>query len=162
MTTKPDPPKRPMNATFLYLNEHRAAYAKEHPELKLTEVTSKLSDQYKTLSEKEKDKYIKQYAKAKTEYEKVLACYFRKRKLMKISMERSPSRESPNPRAKKILPLTRSPKPRSLPARAPTRRAERQTRRPPKAKTRSQQARARIKSKLVRAKTRRKANKAPP
>jgi hypothetical protein len=72
MTTKPAPPKRPLNPTFQYLQEHRETYRKDHPTLKITEVTSKLSDQYKNLSAKEKEKYESTYTKAKAEYEKVV------------------------------------------------------------------------------------------
>lgn len=75
MTTKPDPPKRPMNAVFLYLNDHRASFSKANPNLKLTEVTSKLSEQYKSLSAKEKEKYEKAYEKAKLEFEKVVVSH---------------------------------------------------------------------------------------
>lgn len=68
---KPAPPKRPMNATFKYLNEKREAYMKANPDKKLTVVTSELSDQYKKLSDKEKEKYIKSYEADRKEYEKV-------------------------------------------------------------------------------------------
>lgn len=71
MSTKPAPPKRPMNATFAYINEHRKAYGDAHPNLKMTEITSKLSEQYKTISDKEKEKYEKAFQKGRDEYEKV-------------------------------------------------------------------------------------------
>ena len=71
MSTKPDAPKRPINATFAYIHENRKAYSLAHPNLKLTEITSKLSEQYKSISEKEREKYDKAYSKAREEYEKV-------------------------------------------------------------------------------------------
>lgn len=69
--SKPDPPKRPLNAVFLYKQDHYAEYKKIHPTKKLTEITSELCAKFKTLSDKDKEKYEKAYEKGRADYEKV-------------------------------------------------------------------------------------------
>jgi HMG (high mobility group) box len=71
MENKPAPPKRPMNATFLYLQEKREAYMKANPGKKITEATTFLCDEYKNLGEKDKKKYIDKFAADRKAYEKV-------------------------------------------------------------------------------------------
>lgn len=71
MESKPDAPKRPMNATFLYMNEKRDDYRKKHPEAKIGDIAKALSSEYAKLSDKEKEKYLKQYEAGKVDYEKV-------------------------------------------------------------------------------------------
>jgi hypothetical protein len=69
--SKPAPPKRPMNAVFLYKNEKFDEYKKSHPEKKLTEITSDLCAQYKTIPEADKKKYEADFKAARDKYEKV-------------------------------------------------------------------------------------------
>lgn len=71
MTSKPEPPKRPLNATFAYIQEQRKTFLAANPDAKVTEVTTKLSEQYKNLSDKEKEKYVKAFEKGREDYEKV-------------------------------------------------------------------------------------------
>ena len=71
MTTKPDAPKRPLNATFKYNMEHMEQYRKDNPTKKITEVTTELSAKYKSLPEKDKQKYIDAFNKENEAYKKV-------------------------------------------------------------------------------------------
>jgi phage-related tail protein len=71
-TDKPKPPKRPLNAVFRYKGEKFEAYYKENPKKKLAEITSELCDQYKKLSEKEKQRYEEEYKKDLEKYKKVV------------------------------------------------------------------------------------------
>lgn len=70
-SSKPAPPKRPMNATFLYLNEKREAWMKANPGKKVTEATTFLCDEYKNLAEKDKKKYTDKFEAGRKAYEKV-------------------------------------------------------------------------------------------
>ena len=64
----PNAPKRPMSSYFLFMNERRPILQKEKPELKFGELTKSLTDDWKSLSDKEKKKYEDMAAKAKEIY----------------------------------------------------------------------------------------------
>ena len=66
----PDAPKRPQSSYFLFMNDRRPALQKEKPELKFGELTKVLTDDWKSLSDKDKKKYEDMAAKDKERYEK--------------------------------------------------------------------------------------------
>eukprot|EP00672_Neobodo_designis_P027955 CAMPEP_0174831768 /NCGR_PEP_ID=MMETSP1114-20130205/3291_1 /TAXON_ID=312471 /ORGANISM="Neobodo designis, Strain CCAP 1951/1" /LENGTH=272 /DNA_ID=CAMNT_0016065609 /DNA_START=33 /DNA_END=851 /DNA_ORIENTATION=+ len=66
-------PKRPMNASFLYVNAKREEYRKANPEAKLGEVTKALSDQFKALSDEARKEWDDKAAADKARYERELA-----------------------------------------------------------------------------------------
>lgn len=63
-------PKRPMNSSFMYVNENRDAYKKENPEAKLGEISKALSDRFKALSPEDRQVWDDKAAADKARYEK--------------------------------------------------------------------------------------------
>jgi structure-specific recognition protein 1 len=51
----PNAPKNPMNAYFFYVKENRESYKAKHSDLKMTEITKALGQQWKEMSEKERE-----------------------------------------------------------------------------------------------------------
>merc|ERR1712048_681535 len=45
-------PKRPMSAYFLYMNEHRDAFKKENPDVKMTQMTKLIAAEWKGAEDK--------------------------------------------------------------------------------------------------------------
>lgn len=66
----PDKPKRPQTGFFLYKGEVFAKRRIECPALKVPEIVSKISVEYKALSEVEKKKYEDAYLLEKASYDK--------------------------------------------------------------------------------------------
>jgi structure-specific recognition protein 1 len=66
----PNAPKRPQSSYFLFMNERRPALQKEKPELKFGDLTKQLTEDWKSLSEKDRKKYDDMAAKDKERYEK--------------------------------------------------------------------------------------------
>ena len=65
----PDAPKRPQSSYFLFMNDRRPALQKEKPELKFGELTKQLTEDWKSLTDKDKKKYEDMAAKDKARYE---------------------------------------------------------------------------------------------
>jgi hypothetical protein len=66
----PDAPKRPQSSYFLFMNDRRPVLQKEQPELKFGELTKKLTDDWKALSDKDRKKYEDMAVKDKERYAK--------------------------------------------------------------------------------------------
>ncbi|KAJ9165849.1 hypothetical protein P3X46_020673 [Hevea brasiliensis] len=72
----PNKPKRPASAFFVFMEEFREQYKKEHPKNKSVAAVGKAGgDKWKSLSEAEKAPYVAKAEKRKVEYEKKLKAY---------------------------------------------------------------------------------------
>ncbi|KAK9888183.1 hypothetical protein WA026_000452 [Henosepilachna vigintioctopunctata] len=67
----PEKPKKPLTPFFKYLQEYRPITQKEHPQLKLTEIIKKCSQDWKNVHSTVKEKY-------ETEYREELNAYVKK------------------------------------------------------------------------------------
>lgn len=65
----PNAPKRASSAYLFYVNAKRDKARKDHPDLKMTEITSLLAEQWKGLSDREKKPYDDMAAKDKIRYD---------------------------------------------------------------------------------------------
>ncbi|KAL4311397.1 hypothetical protein GQ457_01G025470 [Hibiscus cannabinus] len=75
----PNMPKRPASAFFVFMEEFRVQYKKEHPKNKSVAVVGKAGgDKWKSLSEAEKRPYVDKAEKRKAEYEKNMKAYNKK------------------------------------------------------------------------------------
>ncbi len=90
-----DAPKRPMSAFFCYLKARRDALKKEQPSLSNTEIVSKMTTEWKALSEKEKETYNKSAEKEKERYLKEKKAYDEKNKKTAKKEEKPEKKESP-------------------------------------------------------------------
>jgi hypothetical protein len=70
---KPQGPKRPQNASFLYMNENREAYKQAHPDAKFGDIAKGLADEFKNLPAEQKKKYEDKAANDKARYDKEVA-----------------------------------------------------------------------------------------
>jgi len=61
-----------LSAYFIYTNEQREQIRKDNPELKITEVSKRIGDMWKALSDDEKKPYNVKANEAKTQYEKAV------------------------------------------------------------------------------------------
>lgn len=68
--------KKPVTAFFLYLRAKRPSFIEKHPDLSTLEVTKRLSEKWKKLSEERKKKYHLKYEKNKAEYNQKLTSYY--------------------------------------------------------------------------------------
>jgi len=64
----PNAPKRPMNPSFAYVNAKRDEFRKAHPEMKLTEVTKALCEEYKSLTDGQRKPFEDKYAAERAAY----------------------------------------------------------------------------------------------
>ncbi|KAK8646355.1 hypothetical protein V6N13_120144 [Hibiscus sabdariffa] len=72
----PNKPKRPASAFFVFMEEFREQYKKEHPKNKSVAAVGKAGgDKWKSLSDAEKAPYIAKAEKRKAEYEKNMKAY---------------------------------------------------------------------------------------
>ena len=72
----PNKPKRPASAFFVFLEEFRTVYKKEHPNVKAVSAVAKAGgEKWKSMSPAEKAPYEAKAAKRKTEYEKLMKAY---------------------------------------------------------------------------------------
>ncbi|XP_039002062.1 high mobility group B protein 3-like [Hibiscus syriacus] len=72
----PNKPKRPASAFFVFMEEFREVYKKEHPKNKSVAAVGKAGgDKWKSLSDAEKAPYIAKAEKRKAEYEKNMKAY---------------------------------------------------------------------------------------
>ncbi|GMI78573.1 high mobility group B3 [Hibiscus trionum] len=75
----PNKPKRPASAFFVFMEEFRVQYKKEHPKNKSVAAVGKAGgDKWKSLSEAEKRPYVEKAEKRKVEYEKNMKAYNKK------------------------------------------------------------------------------------
>ncbi|GKV48338.1 hypothetical protein SLEP1_g55161 [Rubroshorea leprosula] len=72
----PNKPKRPASAFFVFMEEFREQYKKEHPKNKSVAAVGKAGgDKWKSLSEADKAPYVAKAEKRKVEYEKNMKAY---------------------------------------------------------------------------------------
>ncbi|KAJ8762364.1 hypothetical protein K2173_007522 [Erythroxylum novogranatense] len=72
----PNKPKRPASAFFVFMEEFRGQYKKEHPKNKSVAAVGKAGgDKWKSLSEAEKAPFVAKAEKRKAEYEKKMKAY---------------------------------------------------------------------------------------
>ncbi|KAG7015852.1 hypothetical protein SDJN02_23490 [Cucurbita argyrosperma subsp. argyrosperma] len=72
----PNKPKRPASAFFVFMEEFRKQYKKEHPNNKSVAAVGKAGgDKWKSLSEAEKAPYVSKAEKRKAEYTKTMQAY---------------------------------------------------------------------------------------
>ncbi|KAE8654089.1 HMG1/2-like protein [Hibiscus syriacus] len=72
----PNKPKRPASAFFVFMEDFREQYKKEHPKNKSVAAVGKAGgDKWKSLSETEKAPYVAKAEKRKAEYEKNMKAY---------------------------------------------------------------------------------------
>jgi len=64
----PNKPKRNMSAYFLYSNANRARIQRENPDAKFGDIAKLISEEFKTISDKERKKWEKKAAKDKERY----------------------------------------------------------------------------------------------
>ncbi|XP_020577128.1 HMG1/2-like protein isoform X2 [Phalaenopsis equestris] len=75
----PNKPKRPPSAFFVFLEEFREIYKREHPSVKAVSVVGKAGgEKWKSLTRAEKAPYEDKAAKRKSEYEKQMSAYNKK------------------------------------------------------------------------------------
>ena len=71
----PNAPKKWNTSYIFFCSDYREKVKKNNPSLSATEITSKLGEQWKTISEKEKKKYEDMSRKDKIRYEKEMESY---------------------------------------------------------------------------------------
>ncbi|XP_022772556.1 high mobility group B protein 2-like [Durio zibethinus] len=72
----PNKPKRPASAFFVFMEEFREQYKKDHPKNKSVAAVGKAGgDKWKSMSETEKRPYVEKAEKRKAEYEKNMKAY---------------------------------------------------------------------------------------
>ncbi|XP_062167949.1 high mobility group B protein 1-like isoform X1 [Alnus glutinosa] len=75
----PNKPKRPPSAFFVFLEEFRKDFKKEHPDIKAVSAVGKAGgEQWKSLSAAEKAPFEAKASKKKSEYEKLMKAYNKK------------------------------------------------------------------------------------
>ncbi|XWS14364.1 hypothetical protein CRYUN_Cryun35bG0003000 [Craigia yunnanensis] len=75
----PNKPKRPASAFFVFMEDFREQYKKDHPKNKSVAAVGKAAgDKWKSLSEAEKKPYVAKAVKRKGEYEKNMIAYNRR------------------------------------------------------------------------------------
>lgn len=76
----PNKPKRAPTAFFLYLEEFRKDYKKQHPDVKgVAAVGKACGDKWKEMNEEEKAPFVAKAAQKRAEYEKALSTYSQKK-----------------------------------------------------------------------------------
>nr|XP_023894382.1 high mobility group B protein 1-like [Quercus suber]XP_023894383.1 high mobility group B protein 1-like [Quercus suber] len=79
----PNKPKRPPSAFFVFLEEFRKEYKKEHPEVKAVSAVGKAGgEKWKSMSDAEKAPYEAKAKKRKSDYEKLMKAYNKKQESM--------------------------------------------------------------------------------
>ena len=98
----PNAPKRPMTAFLFFCKDNRKDVKSEFPDLKPTEVTSKLGEMWSSLEEKKKKKFLSLADKAKNQYEDAKKKYNRPsdEELIKLN-EKKPQRRTSKKTSKK-------------------------------------------------------------
>lgn len=75
---KPNPPKRPLTAYFLFLSDNREKMKLKHPEKPAPIVVKLCAEAYRKLSDREKFQYKDKAKKLKADYDKDVAAYIAK------------------------------------------------------------------------------------
>ena len=104
------PPKKPLSAFFIYLRENYDRVTAAQPEIKITEVTKLISNDWKQLDEAAKKPYQDRAEAAKREYEVTYSDYVskygkpekRKKKVKKEKKQKSEDKKAKKA-AKKAL-----------------------------------------------------------
>ncbi|MES1922622.1 FACT complex subunit ssrp1 [Bonamia ostreae] len=68
-------PKKPLTPYFVFMNENRAEFKKNHPDKKVTEIGKLLGEKWRSLSEKEKTVFVEKSKELKKEYQTKLDKY---------------------------------------------------------------------------------------
>merc|ERR1711998_476339 len=63
-------PKKPLSAFFFFMNERRAKFKEDNPDMSMCQISKGLTEVWKALTEDEKKKYDDMNAKDKERYEK--------------------------------------------------------------------------------------------
>ena len=71
----PAAPKRPKSSYIIFCGAKRDEIKKKNPNMKATEITSKLGEMWKTLNDKQKQKYIDEANKEKERYQEEMNDY---------------------------------------------------------------------------------------
>jgi len=71
----PNAPKRPLNAYMLYSAEQRASLKEERPDLSHKDIMKALGEEWKALSDADKEKYVKMQEAQKAKYKVALETY---------------------------------------------------------------------------------------
>ncbi|XP_050211241.1 high mobility group B protein 3-like [Mercurialis annua] len=72
----PNKPKRPASAFFVFMEDFRETYKKEHPKNKSVAAVGKAGgDRWKSMSESDKAPFVAKAEKRKVEYEKKMKAY---------------------------------------------------------------------------------------
>ncbi|XP_021902691.1 high mobility group B protein 3-like [Carica papaya] len=75
----PNKPKRPASAFFVFMEEFREQYKKDHPKNKSVAAVGKAGgDKWKSLSEAEKAPYVHKAERRKADYERDMKAYNKK------------------------------------------------------------------------------------
>ncbi|XP_010539785.1 PREDICTED: high mobility group B protein 2-like [Tarenaya hassleriana] len=75
----PSKPKRPASAFFVFMEEFREQFKKDHPKNKSVAAVGKAAgEKWKSMSEEDKAPYVAKAEKRKQEYEKNMKAYNRK------------------------------------------------------------------------------------
>lgn len=70
-------PTRPLSTYMIYYLEHKDKVAKENPGLEMTQVSKIISEMYKGLSMKERDRYNEMATKERANYEEKLSGFYK-------------------------------------------------------------------------------------
>ena len=92
----PAAPKRPKSSYIIFCGAKRDEIKKKNPEMKATEITSKLGEIWQSLNDKQKKKYVDEAGKDKERYEEEMNEYvpsegFEKKGKKKSKAKRAPS-----------------------------------------------------------------------
>lgn len=70
-------PSRPLSTYMLYYLEHKDRVAAENPGMEMTQVSKIISEQYKSLSDSEKGKYVDQAAKERQTFDEKISEFYK-------------------------------------------------------------------------------------
>jgi len=92
----PAAPKRPKSSYIIFCGAKRDEIKKKNPEMKATQITSKLGEMWQSLNDKQKKKYVDEAGKDKERYEEEMNEYvpsegFEKKGKKKSKAKRAPS-----------------------------------------------------------------------
>ena len=78
ISDKPQPPKRPLSAFFLFRQERYQDVTNAHKGKNVAEITKIISEEWNKLSDERKKKYQEQYNTAKVKYDQEIKDYISK------------------------------------------------------------------------------------
>ena len=94
---KPDPPKRPATGFFRFIKAIEPEMREEFPDLKRTQIVSKIGEKWKSLQQEEKDEYNIPYQEEKKAFDLEKAAYEKKWGKIKRKKKRSRKKKSKSP-----------------------------------------------------------------